>query len=201
MPKINAPTIDEHKIRTRAALLEAGAKCFVEYGLAGTSISSLADLAGIARTTVYEYYPNKESVLAALIDDRVPPVAERVLENLPGEDPVDRLSEIMRRSLVFVYEYPIETGLLFKASRELPKPERDAAWSVVHPIRDEIMRLCAGVVASGRLEDVDPVSLGLTMGDLVIGGIDELSERDPKVAKAIIASRIGFLRRGLGVVD
>ena len=197
MPKINAPTIDEHKVQTRAALLEAGAKCFVDYGLAGTSIGALADLAGIARTTVYEYFPNKESVLASLIYERFPPVTARVLDGLPDDDIVDRITEIMRRALLFLYEYPVETSLLFKASRELAKPQRDAVWSVIHPIRDEIMKLCKALVTSGHLAGVDPISLGLTLGDLVIGGIDELSERGPGNADAIIAARIDFLRRGL----
>lgn len=197
MPKINAATIDEHKEKTRTALLEAGVASFVELGLAGTSIGVLADVAGIARTTVYEYFPNKEAVLAELIYDRLPPITARILADLP-EVPVDRLAEMVRRSLLFVDEFPLETMLLFKVSRELPKPQRDAVWSVLHPIRDEIMAICAEVVASGRLEGVDPVSLGTMIGDLVVGGIDELSERGREKAAAVIAARTGFLRCGLG---
>lgn len=200
MPKINAPTIDEHKEKTRTALLEAGAAAFVKFGLAGTSIGALADAAGIARTTVYEYFPNKEAVLADLIYDRVPPITERALTDLP-EDTIDRITEIMRRSLWVVDEYPVETALLFKASRELPKPERDAVWSVVRPIRDETTVLCRDLVESGRLQGVDPESLGTTIGDLIIGGIDEISERGAGYAQDIITTRISFLRRGLGVSD
>lgn len=200
MPKINAPTIDEHKEKTRTALLEAGAAAFVKFGLAGTAIGALADAAGIARTTVYEYFPNKDAVLAELIYDRVPPITERVLADLP-EDPIDRITEIMQRSLLVVEDNPVETALLFKVSRELPKPERDAVWSVVRPIRDETTVLCRELVESGRLVDVDPVSLGTTIGDLIIGGIDEISERGTSEAKAIIAARTGFLRRGLGASD
>ncbi|MGA9595108.1 MAG: TetR/AcrR family transcriptional regulator [Acidimicrobiia bacterium] len=197
MPKINAATIDEHKEKTRTALLEAGAASFVELGLAGTSIGVLADEAGIARTTVYEYFPNKEAVLADLIYGRLPRIAERVVADLP-ENPIDRLVEMVRRSLLFVDEYPVETVLLFKVSRELPKPERDAVWSVLHPIREEIMLLCAEVVAGGRLHGVDPISLGIMIGDLVVGGIDELAERGRENAAAVIAARTGFLRSGLG---
>jgi AcrR family transcriptional regulator len=198
MPKINAPTIDEHKLQTRTALLDAGAHCFAEYGLAGTSIGALADLAGIARTTVYEYYPNKEAVLAALIYERMPPVIDVVLEALPDADPVERVSEIMRRSLVVVQKYPVETRLLFVVSRELPKPDRDAVWSVIHPIRDEIMLQCNHLVAMGQLEEADAVSLGPTVGDVVIGGSDELTVRGSQDSESILAARIGFVRRGLG---
>ena len=193
MPKINAATIDEHKEKTRAALLEAGATAFQVYGLAGTSIGALADEAGIARTTVYEYFPNKDAVLAELIYERFPPIAERILDDLP--------SDPLQRSMMFVREYPVVTTLLFKVSRELPKPERDAVWSVVHPIRDEVREQCRKLVASGQLPGVDPGSLGMTIADHVIGGIDELSERGEEHAEVIIATRVGFLRRGLGVTD
>lgn len=201
MPKINAATIDEHKEQTRRALLQAGAASFISFGLAGTSFGALADEAGIARTTVYEYFPNKEAVLADLIYERLPPVTQRVLDGLPEADAVNRLIEIMRRSLQCFYEFPVETALLFKVSRELPKPVRDAVWSVLHPLRNEILRLCEHLVDSGRLPEADPVSLGSTIGDHVIGGIDELSERGKQDADAIIASRTGFLRRGLGECD
>jgi AcrR family transcriptional regulator len=201
MPKINAATIDEHKEMTRQGLLDAGAALFVSLGLAGTSIGMLADETGIARTTVYEYFPNKEAVLAELIYERLPFAVARTLEDLPEGDLVDRLTEILRRSLMSFFEFPVETALLFKASRELPKPERDAVWSVVSPIRDEIMALTSSLVEQGALKGADPTSLGATIGDHVIGGIDELSERGEHEADAIIAARTGFLRRGLGAVD
>jgi hypothetical protein len=36
------------------------------------------------------------------------------------------------------------------------------------------------------------------IGDLVVGGIDELAERGRENAAAVIAARTGFLRSGLG---
>jgi AcrR family transcriptional regulator len=201
MPKINAPTIDEHKALTRRALLEAGADAFVKYGLAGTSIGILADTAGIARTTVYEYFPNKESVLAAVIDERLPPIVGQVLANLPEGSAFDRIAMMLERSLRFVLEYPVEATLLFRVSRELPKPERDAAWSVFDCVRLEVTRLCREGVSSGEFPDVDPVSLGRIIADHLVGGIDELSARGPENAETVLLSRIEFLRTGLSAVD
>ena len=165
--------------------------------LAGTSIGTLADTAGIARTTVYEYFPNKESVLAVLIDERLPPIVERVVEDLPEAGPIDRLSEILRRSFRFVGEYPVEATLLFRVSRELPKPDRDQAWSVFDRVRAELIRLCEQGIASGEFPAVDPTSLGTIVADHLVGGIDELSVRGAAAADAVIASRIAFLRKGL----
>jgi AcrR family transcriptional regulator len=201
MPKINARTIGEHKMQTRDALLEAGADAFVTFGLAGTSIGTLADTAGIARTTVYEYFPNKESVLSALIDEKLPPIIDQVLADLPEGGALDRIAAMLERSLRFAREYPVEATLLFRVSRELPKPERDAAWSVLDRVRQEVERLCRDGESSGEFPDVDPVSLGCIIADHLVGGIDELSARGPDKAETVLRSRIAFLRTGLSTND
>lgn len=201
MPKINAPTIDEHKTLTRQALLDAGVDAFVKYGLAGTSIGILADTAGIARTTVYEYFPNKESVLAALIDERLPPIVDQLLADLPDGSALDRVAMMLERSLRFVLEYPVEATLLFRVSRELPKPERDAAWSVFDRVRREVERLCRHGVTSGEFPNTDPVTLGRIIADHLVGGIDELSARGPGKADTVLRARIAFLKKGLSATD
>ena len=82
-------------------------------------------------------------------------------------------------------------------SRELPKPERDAAWSVFDEVRHEVIALCHEGVASGQFPNLDPVSLGRIIADHMVGGIDELSVRGPGAAAAVLRSRVAFLRSGL----
>ncbi|MCP3994675.1 MAG: TetR/AcrR family transcriptional regulator [bacterium] len=199
MPKINAATIDEHKEQTRKALLDAAADSFVANGLGATSIGTLADEAGIARTTVYEYFPNKEAVLAALIDERLPPVVDQIVDGLPDTSPANRLSEILRRSFTMVRNYPVEATLLFRVSRELPKRQRDNAWSVFDRIRLEMVRLCREGIESGEFPGMDPRALGTIVADHLVGGIDEISARGDEEAGIVAESRIAFLRSGLGV--
>jgi len=198
MPKINAPTIDEHKAKTRSLLLHAAAGLFTARGLTGTAMGALSDAAGIARTTVYEYFPNKEAVLAELIEERLPPIVDQIIEDLPDVRPADRLAEILRRSFAMVARFPVEATLLFRVSRELSKPERDAAWSVLDRIRLELVRLCREGVEIGDFIGVDPRSLGAIVADHLVGGIDEISVRGGDSAEIVAASRIAFLYDGLG---
>lgn len=197
MPKINAATIDEHKELTRAALLEAGADCFIKYGFGGTSIGALADEAGIARTTLYEYFPNKEALLAEVIAERLPPIIDQIVEGLPTGAPGQRLFEMLRRSFAMVSRYPVEATLLFRVSRELPKNQRDAAWSVFDRIRTEIVGVCREGIDSGEFPVMDPLALGTIVADHLVGGIDEISARGEAHAATVADSRLGFLRSGL----
>jgi AcrR family transcriptional regulator len=199
MPKINAATIDQHKEQTRKALLDAAAASFVANGLGATSIGTLADEAGIARTTVYEYFSNKEAVLAALIDERLPPVVAQIVDGLPDVSPENRLAEILRRSFTMVGNYPVEATLLFRVSRELPKRQRDNAWSVFDRIRLEMVRICREGIASGEFPGMDPLALGTIVADHLVGGIDEISARGEQETEIVAESRIAFLRNGLGV--
>jgi len=161
-------------------------------------MGALSDAAGIARTTVYEYFPNKEAVLAELIEERLPPIVDQIIEDLPDVRPADRLAEILRRSFAMVARFPVEATLLFRVSRELSKPERDAAWSVLDRIRLELVRLCREGVEIGDFIGVDPRSLGAIVADHLVGGIDEISVRGGDSAEIVAASRIAFLYDGLG---
>lgn len=55
--------VDEDEARER--LLAAAEACYAERGLAGTRMSDIARRAGVHRSTVYYYFPNKDAVLAA----------------------------------------------------------------------------------------------------------------------------------------
>jgi hypothetical protein len=124
-----------------------------------------------------------------------------LLANLPESGPTDRLAEMLRRAFEFVRDHPVAATLLFRVSRELPKPERDAAWSVFDPVRREMIRLCHEGIESGEFPAVDPTSLGTIVGDHLVGGIDEISVRGGQSAEIVAASRISFLRGGLGSTE
>ena len=46
----------------------AAARLFVQVGYAGTTISSIADEAGVAVQTVYAVFGNKQAIMAAVVD-------------------------------------------------------------------------------------------------------------------------------------
>lgn len=61
----------EKQARTRAALLEAGARVFVERGFLGSSVEAIAAAAGHTRGAFYSNFSTKEELFAELLQDRV----------------------------------------------------------------------------------------------------------------------------------
>lgn len=49
----------------RERLLDAAEACYAERGPGGTKMTHIASRAGVHRTTVYSYFPNRDAVLAA----------------------------------------------------------------------------------------------------------------------------------------
>jgi AcrR family transcriptional regulator len=65
MPTLWNDTIDAHRQAVRGATLEATAALVAEHGLRSVTMSQIAEAAGIGRATLYKYFPDVESILAA----------------------------------------------------------------------------------------------------------------------------------------
>lgn len=61
----------ESQARTRAALLDAAARVFVERGLAGASVEAIATEAGFTRGAFYANFESKGHLYSQLLQDRV----------------------------------------------------------------------------------------------------------------------------------
>jgi len=66
MPKITAPTVAEHRVAQRAALVRAAEAVLTEAGLAGVTPGSVTERAGMARSSFYDYFPSKDDLLVAI---------------------------------------------------------------------------------------------------------------------------------------
>ena len=58
---------EETQADTRQRLLDAAAETFAEYGYHGTRIDSVSQRAGVAKGTIYNYFPSKAAVLETLV--------------------------------------------------------------------------------------------------------------------------------------
>jgi AcrR family transcriptional regulator len=201
MPRIRADSIEAHKEITRSSILDAAANVFLTFGYSGASVATIADLAGIARTTVYEYYPNKETVLLAVLQDRVPPLMDGLVAALPDAPVHQRMEALFREAFQLALDHPDLTELLFRVGRELPKPERDQMWHTLDRVTAELYRLCVEGLGAGVYAATSSATCGRAVVDLLVGGIDELSHHEDVLAAApsILDERLVFMRHGLGV--
>ena len=65
MPKLWNDTIEAHRRAVRDATLETTASLVAERGMRSVTMSEIAEKTGIARATLYKYFPDVEAILSA----------------------------------------------------------------------------------------------------------------------------------------
>jgi AcrR family transcriptional regulator len=90
-PAARAPKRERGKQRV-AALLDAGAALFAERGYHATTMTAIAERAGAAIGSLYQFFPSKEALAEALFDrfaERAAASFARVEERAPGSSPAE----------------------------------------------------------------------------------------------------------------
>ena len=198
---------ERKKLRTRQAIATAALRLFAERGYEETTIADIAAAADVSPRTFFSYFPSKEDVIFAEIDDRLAEVAER-LRPTPGETPMATI----RRSIVDVLEAvvaehrdygPVQVALILERpalrARALQRmtDAQDAIEALLRELCPGISEIDAvaaagiavggmqAVVAHCRREGYDPLSMRTALDravDIVEHGlvsVDALSRPAP----------------------
>jgi AcrR family transcriptional regulator len=89
-----------------AEIVEAARLCFVDNGFAATRIEDVAARAGVAKGTVYLYFPTKETLFEAVARANVVPVIEEVIRAIevdtttPAIEQLRMIAQVMYRDMV-----------------------------------------------------------------------------------------------------
>ena len=117
MPRIEAPTIAEHRDQRRAALLAAGHELVLTGGPKAVTMTAVAARAGLSRTAVYEYFTSTEDLLATVLGERMSAWTTEVQAALDGVgDPQLKIATYVRVSLELIKDG--SHGLLVLLSTE-----------------------------------------------------------------------------------
>ncbi|MGE2815733.1 TetR/AcrR family transcriptional regulator [Mycobacterium heidelbergense] len=85
----------ERAAQTRQRILDAAARVFADHGYTAGTTNRIADGAGISIGSLYQYFPNKDAVLRALMDSHVDAGARLLGERLASGMP-QGLDEALR---------------------------------------------------------------------------------------------------------
>ncbi len=85
----STPAIDDAAATRRKAFVDAARNAFFANGYAGTTMSSIASHVGGSKTTLWSYFPSKEELFAAVVDDIVESYGDALQVDLSlGDDVV-----------------------------------------------------------------------------------------------------------------
>ncbi|MFI8093722.1 TetR/AcrR family transcriptional regulator [Streptomyces sp. NPDC086080] len=100
MPKINAPTVAEHRAQQRAALVGAAIDLLVNEGAAAVTPTAVGARAGLARSSVYQYFDSSAALLATVMEEAFRRSNQALADAMAtASGPVERVEAFFRESL------------------------------------------------------------------------------------------------------
>lgn len=88
--------LDDHRAHQREQVLVAALELLDERGMAGLTMSALAQRAGMSRATLYHYFSDVDAVLAAWVGEEIKrSLAALVSEATAIADPLARLEHVI----------------------------------------------------------------------------------------------------------
>lgn len=102
MPRIEAATIAEQREWRRQQLIGAAAAIALESGGAAITVAAVAQRAGLARTSVYEYFASSDELVADLVISELRSFAQTLSDAVRDESESE---EIIRKWIVAALTY------------------------------------------------------------------------------------------------
>lgn len=152
----------------RRQICDAARQVFAQRGVAGTGLVHVADAAGMGRSSLYHYYPDKPSLVRDLAKRVLDEELELFVDVLRGEGPPIRRIEHLVRALVALFD---EYAATFRMAFDLRL--RDARH--LEPFFRRIRAELAAVIEEGRRSGgFDPALDAQLTAATLIGAIDGL---------------------------
>jgi AcrR family transcriptional regulator len=140
-----------------ATILAAARRCYLALGISATGMQDVAESAGVARSTVYRYFPGRDDLLVATIKGEMEQLNARIRKKLAKfPDPADQLVEGM---IVAIKEVPRRPLLRAVFASEEDSRARQAIWrsDVIVRFGEELMdHVIRPAQSAGLLQDAVP---------------------------------------------
>ena len=121
MPKIQAPTVALHRELRRQQLIDAAMGLAMANGAESVTVAAVAAKAGLARSSIYEYFASRADLLADLVLEELHYYTRRLTEAISGTtDPYLRIELWISESLRYVAD---GRHMLVKSLNTINTPE------------------------------------------------------------------------------
>ena len=164
--------VQARAVETRDRILDSAARVFARHGYAAGTTNRIAEAAGLSVGSLYQYFPNKDSILVELVRRHLDTGRRAVEERLAGvaaATTAEVLAAVVDAMIAVHAEDPALHQVLFEES---PRPPELLAE--LHALEDEVVAVGAGVLAADPTVDVADPELAAR---LVLTTIESLVHR------------------------
>jgi len=198
VPKIRAASIDEHKELTRRALLDAAYRLIEDAGTADVPLGEIALAAGVGRTTFYDYFEDRDDVIASLVEDRLPDVIAELIDSVPGDlDTADRLAKLASVTVEFVATDPVMGVILHREAGRMGLDAQERIGESHAQLATEMASIYMKGVSEGVFRPLPFYLAGRLIQDTIMSAARALIDDDSR-RREVTEGVESFLLGGLG---
>jgi AcrR family transcriptional regulator len=195
MPRINAASVADHRDQTMTRLLDAFEAALAEHGYADLTLADVAERAGIARNTVYNYAKDKHALLVATVERAM----RSVMAELDAVIGADASAELQLETAIDHLLANFSTGaprlLALQALQSTVEPGEQASPSL--SLSSRIEEIVRRGVAAGEFRPIDDVELTVAMMAGVTGAAVQALGRGDRSPAVIVRETKTILFRAL----
>lgn len=137
-----------------ASIIVAAKQCYLADGISATGMRDVADCAGVARSTLYRYFPGRDDLLVATIKSEMEQLNTEIMSALAG---YEQASDFVVEGLVLaIREIPRRPLLRAIFTSEEDSRARRVIWSsdIIVEFGEELMaHVIRPAQAAGLLQD------------------------------------------------
>jgi AcrR family transcriptional regulator len=189
----------------RDQIMDTARRLFGERGTTDVSMDEIAAQAGVARSTVYVYFANRDDLIGACVESMYDRMKQTVAEIVADDaSPSERLRALVLGVLQRVDESPEFLRLAMATQATSGAAGSVAVGGALMMIGLDMIRLLeelavAGMAAGDFRADLDPERAVVLVGQQIFGALSvRAGEPDPIPAERAADEICDFVRRGLG---
>jgi AcrR family transcriptional regulator len=148
----------------RDEIIQEAAKLFDREGYRAATLEELAAAVGLAKPTLYHYFPTKDAILYAIQDEFQAEIARRkAIREAKGGTATEQLAYLMTDIVELTDEMPRHTRIFLELERELTPKQRSRVLKRRKAFTEEVKGMVAAAVESGEFVQADPSMLAMAM--------------------------------------
>ena len=145
--------------RNSNTILDAALDVFSQQGFRGATLDQIADVAGLSKPNLLYYFPSKEAVHTALLNQLLRTWLDPLRAMNPEGDPVAEIMAYVHRKLELSRDFPRESRLFANEMLQGAPRMRDVIEGDLKALVDEKAAVLQAWMDQGRIAKLPPVHL------------------------------------------
>ena len=185
---MNPETRERRLVQRREDILAEATSLFAEHGYSRAKVDDVALRLNLGKGTIYRYFPTKESLFLAVVDNALDNLLSRINSALDGtDDPFRRIESAIKAYLTF-FDENLHLIEIFIHERAEFRDRNVPTYTVYRT--SAIKRLeatLASLKAEGFVRDVNVQATASLLGDMIYGAIHSHAIRGERHKLASLA--------------